>query len=211
MNDLKFEASHPYRMQLWTSRVLIIGFSVSAFLNLCLGLTIVIMMPLKKLEPFLITLKDKKDQIVKIEPLEKSMPARKLIIESMAGDFVIQKETVDLISEEARLLKVKAMSSPSLWGEFEQLLSSPQSPIKQARMRAIKSKVILNTVSWIADDRLYVDLTRIDSQNDHEVGRKSLIVTLAFEEKETALSYEDRYLNPLGLQFTQYDLSLKEN
>ena len=71
------------RRYLWTARAFAIVSAVALCVNLVLLLAIVHLMPLKRVEPFLLTFQNREEQVVKIRPLSKDMAAEDIISEAM--------------------------------------------------------------------------------------------------------------------------------
>src|ERR1700678_1220343 len=69
------------RRYLWIARAFAIGMFLSLCLNLVLATAIGGLAPLVRVEPMLVTFKDRSDQIVKIEPFERGTRGFELMTE----------------------------------------------------------------------------------------------------------------------------------
>ena len=82
------------RRYLWTARAFAIVSVVALCVNLVLLLAIVHLMPLKRVEPFLLTFQSRDEQVVKIRPLSKDMGAEDIISEAMIRQYVLLRNTM---------------------------------------------------------------------------------------------------------------------
>lgn len=90
------------RRYLWIARAFAIGMFLSLCLNVVLGVAIGTLSPLVRVEPMLLTFKDRSEQIVKIEPFERGTSGFELMTEALVRDYVLSRHEIVLDESEMR-------------------------------------------------------------------------------------------------------------
>ncbi|MBP6098374.1 MAG: type IV secretion system protein [Candidatus Levybacteria bacterium] len=208
--ELAVDLGQSYRLQMWTNKVLLVAILASTALNIFLGLCIFVMTPLTKIQPMLLTTNDKAEQIVKVQPFQVESDGKKLLSQKMAIKYVTKRETVDLSSEEERYKVVKALSTYDVFSDFKNFVEKDQTFLKKAKSDKLTRSVVINSVSWLSDQKLYVEYDAIDSHFGNEVDRRKMVAIVTFDYMVGNVKNDDIYLNPLGWTVTQYSLTIKE-
>ena len=134
----------------WMSRALLITAVVLLLTNLCLVSILFTLFPLKEVRPMLLTVQDKSNQVVKVEPIEKNTKGEALLMETLSRQFVLDRETIDCHSEPIRWERLALFGTEALNTSFsEQMdLRHNHSPLKMFCERKIHRSVkILSSVS----------------------------------------------------------------
>jgi len=184
----------------------------------CLGLSsaLVVTIPLKEIRPMILTLSDQKNQVLRVEPIEKNVKGIQLITEKLAMRYVELRETFDFVTDNERYVELQNLSSSTLFEAYWQMIKpeNPKSPRKKfLENKLTRSVHIKNCISLApsAANTYRIEWESIDCREGQEVDRKQWISTMAFRFEEREVRYEDQYINPLGLMVTNYTISKKES
>ena len=79
---------------LWTARAFAIVTAISICCNLILLLTIANILPLYRVEPYLLTLANKEEQVYNIIPYSRDMEAQKSITETFVREYILLRTTL---------------------------------------------------------------------------------------------------------------------
>jgi len=204
-----------YRSYQHLSRVLLMAVIALSLGNIGLMGMFLVLFPLKEIQPMFLNVTDKANQIVKIEPIERSIQGFQLLQEKLARHYVILRETFDLITEAQRYKELEKFSSSELWEAFWSLMNPEHtdSPIRKRQDKKITRSVVIQSCVSLAPEApqtFQIEWESIDLQDGQETGRGQWISTLSvdFEPQET--SFEDQYLNPIGFKVVRYSIQKAE-
>jgi type IV secretion system protein VirB8 len=175
-----------------------------------------VLFPLKEIQPMFLNVTDKANQVVKIEPIEKTVKGFDLLQEKLARHYVILRESFDLNTEEQRYREVEKFSSPELWDAFWSLVNpeSTDSLLKKRQEKKMTRTVIVHSCSSLAPDApntYQVEWESIDHQDGAETARGRWISTLTVELQPSETSFADQYINPIGFKVIRYSIQTTEN
>ena len=102
-NESSIVVNASEKRYLWTARAFAVVTAISICCNLLLLLTIVNILPLHRVEPYLLTLSDKEDQVYRIVPYSNNMEGEKSITETFVRQYVLLRTT--LLSDVERCLR----------------------------------------------------------------------------------------------------------
>jgi len=208
-----YDTGQGYRSLAWVVRASTIGFVVSVFLNITLALCLFVLMPLKEVQPYLLALKERGDQVVHIEPIQKNAKGLNKLIEGLCRQYVTLRETIDCVTDEDRWLKhLYFLSSEEIWQDFASLMNpdSPTCPLKKYKEAKINRSVLIAVSSQISDTVYQVEWQSITTHQGQERERQRWVSTLEVELKPNALKAEDQFINPIGFTVTKYSVSKRE-
>ena len=211
----KVSSFNVYRSYQQLTRVLI---------SICIGLLMVCivlacslvgLLPLKEIQPMILSLSDQKNQVVHVEPLERNVKGLQLLTEKLAKRYIELRETFDFVTDNARLVELQQLSSSSLFDAYWHLIKpeNPQSPRKAFLQNNLTRSVhVKNCLSLApsAPDTYRVEWESIDYRQGQEVDRKQWISTLSVRFEQREVRYEDQYINPLGFTVIHYAIAKKE-
>lgn len=197
------------RRYLWIARAFAIGMFLSLCLNVVLGMAITGLAPLVRVEPMLLTFKDRSEQIVKIEPFQRGSSGFELMTEMLVRDYVLSRHEILLDENEMRRRwgghgLVAYRSAPEEYSRFVAETAPRFEALRQARL---VRTVTIHRVSKIADGYWQVAFSTEDQVDAVRKGGEERWVaslTVAYVPRE--VTWEDRYMNPLGFIVTEYSV-----
>jgi len=201
------------RRYLWIARAFAIGMFLSLCLNVVQGLAIGALSPLVRVEPMLVTFKDRSEQLVKIEPFERGTSGFELMTESLVRDYVLSRHEIML--DEAELRRrwggrglVAHRSSPE---EYSRFVSETAPKYDEIRQKRLMRTVSVHRVSKIADGYWQVEFVTQDfTGGTTKLGEQRWVASLTVGYTPREVSWEDRYMNPLGFIVTGYSVAAED-
>lgn len=206
-----FEA---YRAATLMARLSTICAVVLALTSIALVCVIIALLPLKEIKPMLVTIKDKGDQIVRIEPIERNEKATTLLMETLSRHYVTLRETIDLQTEDVRWKHLSLMTGAELNHEFleSMTLENADSPFKKRQEQKVTREVqILSSTSLApsAPNIFQVEWISRDRHQGQIIGQGYWISTLTVALEPHEIPIEDQYINPIGFTVTHYTIAQK--
>jgi type IV secretory pathway component VirB8 len=201
------------RRYLWTARAFAIGMFLSLCVNVVLGFAIAGLSPLVRVEPMLLSFKDKSDQIVKVEPFSRGTKGFELMTEMLVRDYVLSRHEIFLDEEEMKrrwggggMIAHRSDSE-----EYRRFVADMAPKFEEIRQKRLVRKVIVHRVSKIAEGYWQVEF----STNDYDSTNRKIDEALWVASMTTAyipreINWEDRYMNPLGFIVTAYSVTTKQ-
>lgn len=201
------------RRYLWTARAFAIGMFLSLCANLVLGFAIAGLSPLVRVEPMLLSFKDKSDQLVKVEPFSRGTKGFELMTEMLVRDYVLSRHEIVLDEDEMK----------RRWGggglvahrsdaeEYRRFVVEMAPKYEEIRQKRLIRTVTVHRVSKIAEGYWQVEF----STNDYDAASRKIADSLWVASMTTAyipreISWEDRYMNPLGFIVSAYSVTAKQ-
>ena len=201
------------RRYLWTARAFAIGMFLSLSLNVVLGFALVSLTPVVRVEPMLLTFKDKSEQIVKVEPFSKGTSGFELMTEMLVRDYVLSRH--ELVLDEAEMRRrwggegvVAHRSDPE---EYRRFVAEMAPKYEEIRQKRLVRTVVIHRVSKIADGYWQVEFSTIDYDGANRKIAEGLWVasmTVTYVLRE--VNWADRYMNPLGFTVTAYSVTVRQ-
>ena len=199
---------------LWTARAFAVIAAVSFCCNLVLILAITQLMPLYRVEPFLLTFENKEEQVYDIVPL-KNMEDQKAITEVFVREYVLLRSSfVDDVQEmESRWMpgsQLEEMSSSSVYQAFVDKTA------KKA-LEIIKSRGLIRIVRIVTVNELSRGLWQVEYEtrdmypesSSPQIDYWTASLKIAYRKK--TVKYGERLNNPIGFTVTSYSLSRNKN
>jgi type IV secretion system protein VirB8 len=195
------------RRYLWIARAFAIGMFLSLCLNIVLGTAIGGLAPMVRVEPMLLTFKDRSEQIVKIEPFQRGSSGFELMTEMLVRDYVLSRHEILLDEPEMRRRwggrgLVAFRSSPE---EYARFVAETAPHFEELRQGRLTRTVAIHRVSKIADGFWQVAFSTQDNkQGTGKIGEDHWVASLSVAYVPREINWEDRYMNPLGFIVTDY-------
>lgn len=193
---------------LWTARAFAVVTAISLCCNLILLLTISNILPLYRIEPYLITLTNKENQVYHIVPYSREMEAKKSITETFVRQYVLLRTTLlpDIDEMESRWMSggdLQEMSSEKVYTIFLHKTGRPL--LKQMKEEGITSNVKILTVNEI-DDAVWQVEYSVDYYlpAEREPTTKRFRATLRIQYRSRVVQYKERLKNPVGFKVISY-------
>mgnify|MGYP005968549351 CR=1 FL=1 len=199
------------RRYLWTARAFAIVSAVALCVNLVLLLAITHMMPLKRVEPFLLTFQSKDEQVVKIRPLAKDMSAEDIISEAMIRQYVLLRNTMISDVDEMSFRwgpdgPLRWMSSAQVYNQFAKTVKDWLSRIKlEGLTREVRiESVVRNQNIWLV---YIVTRDMLPEAEEPAISRWRIRLSIKyFAKDQKEVKYIDRLKNPLGFAVDGYSI-----
>ncbi len=197
------------RRYLWTARAFAIGMFLSLCVNGVLGFAIASLSPLVRVEPMLLSFKDKSDQLVKVEPFSKGTSGFELMTEMLVRDYVLARHEIVLDDGEMRrrwggqgLIAYRSDA-----GEYRRFVAETAPLYEELRQKRLTRTVAIHRVSKIADGYWQVEFSTKDfDQYNKEISGSVWVASMTVVYLKREIKWEDRYMNPLGFAVTAYSV-----
>ena len=210
-NEDVFVANVGEKRYLWTARAFAIITAISLCCNIVLILAIMQVLPLYRVEPFLLTFQNKEEQVYNIQPIKGRMEDQKAITEVFVRQYVLLRSSFDrdVQEMEARWMPggpVQEMSSSAVYTEF--LEKTAKKALDLIRVRSLQSNVRILTVNELGRGLWQVEYETQDMYPDSpapEVNYWTASLRIAYNRK--SVKYGERLKNPVGFTVVRYSLT----
>lgn len=196
---------------LWTARAFAIITAVSICCNIVLLIAIMQVVPLFRVEPFLLSFQNKQEQVYNIIPVRGNMEDRKTITEVFVRQYVLMRSSFnrDIPEMEARWGvdgPLREMSSSAVYQEFVDNTAKPA--LKIIRDRSMVREVKLLSVNELGRGFWQVEYETRDMYPDSkspEVNYWTASLRITYRSKR--IKYGERLKNPVGFTVERYALT----
>ena len=210
-NEDVFVANVGEKRYLWTARAFAIITAISLCCNIVLILAIMQVLPLYRVEPFLLTFQNKEEQVYNIQPIKGHMEDQKAITEVFVRQYVLLRSSFDRDVQEmdARWMPggpVQEMSSSAVYTEF--LEKTAKKALDLIRARSLQRNVRILTVNELGRGLWQVEYETQDMYPDSpapEVNYWTASLRIAYNRK--SVKYGERLKNPVGFTVVRYSLT----
>lgn len=210
-NEDVFVANVGEKRYLWTARAFAIITAISLCCNIVLILAIMQVLPLYRVEPFLLTFQNKEEQVYNIQPIKGCMEDQKAITEVFVRQYVLLRSSFDrdVQEMEARWMPggpVQEMSSSAVYTEF--LEKTAKKALDLIRARSLQRNVRILTVNELGRGLWQVEYETQDMYPDSpapEVNYWTASLRIAYNRK--SVKYGERLKNPVGFTVVRYSLT----
>ncbi|WP_448659147.1 virB8 family protein [Sphingomonas sp. CJ99] len=191
-------------------RVAWIVAAIFAVIALFEALAIMLMMPLKTVEPYTLMVDRQTGYVQAVNPLD---PARidgdTALTQSFLVQYVVARESFDINELQPTFRKVALWSADTARSRYiaGMQASNPDSPL-QLFPRSTIVETIVKSVTPMGPETAMVrfDRRRIDV-GGAPISLGSYVAVMRYRFSGEPMRAEDRFLNPLGFQVTQYQRS----
>ena len=197
-NEDVFVANVGEKRYLWTARAFAIITAISLCCNIVLILAIMQVLPLYRVEPFLLTFQNKEEQVYNIQPIKGRMEDQKAITEVFVRQYVLLRSSFDR--------DVQEMSSSAVYTEF--LEKTAKKALDLIRARSLQRNVRILTVNELGRGLWQVEYETQDMYPDSpapEVNYWTASLRIAYNRK--SVKYGERLKNPVGFTVVRYSLT----
>lgn len=210
-NEDVFVANVGEKRYLWTARAFAIITAISLCCNIVLILAVMQVLPLYRVEPFLLTFQNKEEQVYNIQPIKGRMEDQKAITEVFVRQYVLLRSSFDrdVQEMEARWMPggpVQEMSSSAVYTEF--LEKTAKKALDLIRARSLQRNVRILTVNELGRGLWQVEYETQDMYPDSpapEVNYWTASLRIAYNRK--SVKYGERLKNPVGFTVVRYSLT----
>lgn len=208
-----FVANMAEKRYLWTARAFAIITAISICCNIVLVLAIIQVMPLFRVEPFLLSFQNKSEQVYNIVPL-KNLEDEKSITEIFVRQYVLLRSSFNrnIPEMEARWMPggpIQEMSSTTVYEDFQK-----KTALKA--LNVIRAKSLTRSVKIISVNELTRGLWQVEYEtrdmypdsSKPEVNYWTASLRIAYRGK--TVKYGERLKNPVGFTVTRYSLTFNK-
>ena len=205
---------------LWTARAFAVVFAVSLCCNIILSYAITTLMPMYRVQPYLLSFADKEEQIYTVEPVAK-IKEYKYLTELFVREYVLLRNTFinDMEEMERRWGTisdngdksglVSEMSSDGVYMKFKNEFA--KKILEQIRQYNIRRRIEFTSVSEVDGNWWTVEFKTFDMAPSYETERISkwiARVRVVYRGKTT--DYVGRLKNPLGFTVVDYKIEQRK-
>lgn len=206
-----FVANVGEKRYLWTARAFAIITALSICCNLVLILAIYQVLPLYRVEPFLLTFQNRSEQVYNIQPIREGMRNQKAITEVFVRQYVLMRSSFsrDLAEMEARWMPggaIQEMSASNIYQDF--LNNTAKKALSVIRTRGLQREVKILSVNELTNGIWQVEYETRDMYPDSvkpEVNYWTASLNVGYRRK--TVKYGDRLKNPVGFTVNRYSLT----
>ncbi len=203
------------RRYLWTARAFTVVFVVSLCANVVLILAIKNMIPLSRVEPFLLTFQDKNEQIVNVDPIT-NLPDKDLITEALIRQYVTQRNTMtsdleDMAKRWGPEGPIKWMSSDIVYTDFYSKTGADA--LEQIRTKGLTREIEIFSVNKLSKDVWQAEIETRDmvpEASSPTVSRWTILLRVDYF-LDSRVKYSLRLKNPLGFTVREYSIKPSSN
>lgn len=199
---------------LWTARAFAIITAISICCNIVLIMAITQILPLYRVEPFLLTFKNKQEQVLNIIPVNTSLESERAITEVFVRQYVLLRSTfdTDIAEMEARWLPGGPMQEMSSAGVFDYFLKNAAKPSMDViRTKSLRREVRIITVNELSRGLWQVEFETQDmypTSTSPELNYWTASLNITYRRK--TVRFSERLKNPVGFTVTNFSLSRKK-
>lgn len=201
------------RRYLWTARAFAIGMFLSLSVNVALGFALAGLSPLVRVEPMLLTFKEKNEQLVRVEPFSRGTKGFELMTEMLVRDYVLSRNEIVLDEDEMkrRWGGGGLVAHRSDTDEYRRFVSEMAPKYEEIRQRRLLRTVIVHRVSKIAEGYWQVEFSTNDTDaTGRKISDSLWVASMTTTYVPREISWEDRYMNPLGFIVTAYSVTARQ-
>lgn len=195
---------------LWTARAFAVIVAISICCNLVLMLAIMQLVPLNRVEPFLLTFENKEEQVYDIVPIG-NMIEQKAITEVFVREYVLLRSAFvnDVKEMEARWGEngqLREMSTEAIYKSFFE--KTAKRALEEIRTKGLIRVVRIMTVNELGKGLWQVEYETRDMYADSTSPQISYwTATLKIRYRKKNVKYGERLNNPIGFTVETYSLS----
>lgn len=210
-NDDLFVANIAEKRYLWTARAFAVVTALSLCCNAVLILAIFQVLPLYRIEPFLLTFQNRSEQVYNIQPVANELRNRKAITEVFVREYVLLRSTFsgNVNENEVRWMPggpIQEMSSNKVYQDF--LDNVAKKALNLVKNQGLERSVKILSVNELAEGVWQVEYETRDMYPDStqpEIGYWTASLNVGYRRK--TVKYGDRLKNPIGFTVIKYALS----
>jgi type IV secretory pathway component VirB8 len=193
---------------LWTARAFAVVTAISLCCNLILLMTIANILPLYRVEPYLLTLSNKEEQVYRIIPFSRNMESQKSITETFVREYLLLRTTLlpDVEEMESRWKNggdLQEMSSPMVYQDF--IKNTGRKLMQRMKQEGLTSNVKILTVNEIEDAAWQVEYS-VDYYLPSSYTPKTIRyrASMRIQYQPRRVKYPERLKNPVGFKVISY-------
>lgn len=193
---------------LWTARAFAVVTAISLCCNLILLLTISNILPLYRVEPYLVTFSSKESQVYNIVPYNRDMVSQKSITETFVRQYVLLRTTLladvdEMSSRWDNGSDLQEMSSDIVYRDFRK--NNMPKLMKQMKDEGLTSTIKITVANEIEDGIWQVEyVANYYTPTSYKPRIRKNRATLVVEYRPRRVQYKERLKNPVGFKVVKY-------
>lgn len=180
---------------------------VATAIALLLAIAIVVMLPLKTVEPHTLLVDKQTGFVQALDPSKpQAMAPSKALTQSFLVQYVEAREGFDIATLQGQFKKVALWSSGNAKSRYVGAMqaTNPDSPLATLP-RSTVIEVTVRSVSQLSDNSALVRFARIRrDQGGTEQPTENWVAVIKYRYSSAPMTVEDRYVNPLGFEVIDY-------
>lgn len=209
-----FVANIGEKRYLWTARAFAVITALSLCCNFILLLALFQVLPLYRVEPFLLTFQNRSEQVYNIQPMKNGLRNQKAVTEVFVREYILLRSSFDrdLPEMEARWMPggpIQEMSASNVYADF--LANTAKKALSVIRTRGLSREVKILSVNELVQGIWQVEYETRDMYPDSdrpEVNYWTASLNVTYRKK--TVKYGDRLKNPVGFTVTRYALTFNK-
>lgn len=181
--------------------------SVAAAIALLLAIALVILLPLKTVEPYTLLVDRQTGHVEALAPLERqTITPDAALTRSFLVQYVIARESFDIDALQSDYRKVALWSTGDARQRYLATMQAdaPGNPLSYLPRRAIVKVEIVSVSSLSAENSMVRFTTQRSDPGAQPQPPQHWAAVISYRFSGAEMSAEDRLLNPLGFQVTRY-------
>ena len=178
---------------------------IFAIIIILLIVSIFMLVPLKKTEPYLVYFSDAQTNFVRVEPANYDIRGDEAMLKSIIAGYVKNRETINRINDIERYEETRMQSKASVWNTFYSLVSQSNSIYATKgiyrEIKIINSSILSKNVATV--DFVATVIQSGTAQKSFKRYRATL--NYGFEEQE--INFDSLPQNPTGFIVNEYALT----
>lgn len=208
----EFDSGSESRRLAWALRAVTLVAAINGLAAAAAVFGLVSLLPLKTVEPMLLTVDRAENAIVRVSPFTKGAEGFRLMTEALVRRYVDVAHTVQLDPKAMQRRWGGDLYRMSGQEVFEDLREAFAAPAQKLLDRKISRGVEIEGDPRLLDEQggqLYYQVTfrTIDSRLMKTVSTRRWIASLVVAFLPDEVAYEDRYINPLGFRVIRYSIA----
>jgi type IV secretion system protein VirB8 len=190
-----------------SSRIAWSAACVAAAIALLEAIALVVLMPLKTVEPYTLLVDKTTGYVQALNPLDQAkISPDSALTQSFLAQYVIAREGFDIATLNANYRKVALFSADKARSGYLETMqaSNPQSPLVSYPRTSVVD-VRVKSISPIGPNTALVRYDTVQTDSGAQPGLPSPWVTIVrYRYSAAPMKIEDRFANPLGFQVVSY-------
>lgn len=197
-----------YRTAIRNNQLLVIALIAVGVVAIVEAVVIVSLFPLKTIETKYVEFVDGTSNFVRVTQPHQTIQGDAVLTDYFVKKYIVDRETVDKVTEEDRYAYVMAVSSQQVWSDMKAIFSHPKSPHRRSDFkRAVK----IGPVSNLGKTVRQVEFMTTDSYGagtgTYSEIKRYWVASLRLDFGEHTAPYVEADLNPLGLRVMEYSIA----
>lgn len=209
-----FVANVGEKRYLWTARAFAVITALSICCNVVLLLAIYQVLPLSRVEPFLLTFQNRSEQVYNIQPIKEGLRNQRAITEVFVREYVLLRSSFmrDVSEMEARWGAdgpIKEMSTPRIYDDF--VRNTANKALGVIKSRGLSREVKILSVNELTNGIWQVEYETKDmypESSQPEINYWTASLSVYYRQK--TVKYGDRLKNPIGFTVGKYSLTFNK-